>query len=1141
MTTANELPVIQLVSFALSGPLSVESVYRRIEPLLDRFEISSPSIARLSLRSALDSTFRLPPISIARRSAYLVAATKRIADTLAQAEAYDVKAETALAAAVGRESEYSDALVIEFKSVRTPAGVAKYKAPIGTPIVGGVAQVNPVGHIPEADWLKGQAEWKAKGEAIWKANEWKPHAHDASLAPPSAHSRLLADRTSARAKYPVGHSERIAAERAVRQSRKAGSAEEAPGIVSGVGPVDENFKNAMAKSDDLLKQTGAPVVKPPPKTAPSVRINRHGTPDKRIAQGQTPSNFIHPGTNEPMSKSSIGDTYEELFKAKGSKLLEKKFGEDYRVISHASGGARNTPLDFQLGDKYGGELKTLSKLAKNQKTAIKAEEVERKLKELADKGLQPLLTVQVVDQSTGHVDVYTHDAFASKKVSTMLKLGSYEYTKDDFNDALQRAGYSGRTPDAMAERLEGGEEYERLLKARLTAKKSYPAGHPERLKAEKAVRDARKRIHGGGDTPVPVPVTRTSIIRETPAVRAIPTRSSSSGTKNLTASITSVYRWSTDPEVNAAFEHQASTAINRQFDHQASKLPHSLVNGAINVTVTDTPLAGQRTALAAYGGSSLYGSLSVHPKVFPHSATSMTGASVKGPFRDIPGMETTPERVLANAKEAGWWVPTDDKWSLADNIIAHEVGHGVNDSVFDRSGSQGIPNDSKFWIDFSDKLGVVAPKAKGLDFSDRTKPSGVKSYSSPDIERWMVANKSQITDLVSTYGSSDPHEMFAELWSEYTLSSNPRPPAKLYGDYVTQLLNAKSDSLSPATLANFKPNDIVTGKPVELPYARVGRMPSGEWVVQSTAGTTGMDQYAKTVSQLLDILNKVRISSGGRPDTNETPSVSAHTKAVADLKRAEASGRVSSARTAQGSIAKTHVVQYKNGTKFIDKTGKTIKDTEREELAAKVSEIIGAGAPAVIRDAKNPRQLYQPFVEGKLPVDLWNSVAKNRTDKNNRGRKMSVWQTPEGIALKSRLRSMMTSTAGKRVGLLDLLTGNTDRNDANWVIAEGDKPVPIDHGKSWVDGKIIRADGLTVYPDPEKPPEEGHAEAVLNNSSSFIEKLTANDFTPQQLSEYKQQLEKLATDPTLSKRQQSYMQWTLRTLDAFMRGGDSAV
>lgn len=33
-----------------------------------------------------------------------------------------------------------------------------------------------LGWIPEPDWERGQQEWIAKGEAIWKAHEWKPHA-----------------------------------------------------------------------------------------------------------------------------------------------------------------------------------------------------------------------------------------------------------------------------------------------------------------------------------------------------------------------------------------------------------------------------------------------------------------------------------------------------------------------------------------------------------------------------------------------------------------------------------------------------------------------------------------------------------------------------------------------------------------------------------------------------------------------------------------------------------------------------------------------------------------------------------------------------------------------------------------------------
>ena len=45
-----------------------------------------------------------------------------------------------------------------------------------SPDITGPGLPHPGGWIPEASWIKGQAEWAAKGEAIWKANQWKAHA-----------------------------------------------------------------------------------------------------------------------------------------------------------------------------------------------------------------------------------------------------------------------------------------------------------------------------------------------------------------------------------------------------------------------------------------------------------------------------------------------------------------------------------------------------------------------------------------------------------------------------------------------------------------------------------------------------------------------------------------------------------------------------------------------------------------------------------------------------------------------------------------------------------------------------------------------------------------------------------------------------
>lgn len=54
--------------------------------------------------------------------------------------------------------------------MQSPKTIAKESANIT-----GAGLEHPGGWIPNADWVKGQAEWAAKGEAIWKANQWKAH------------------------------------------------------------------------------------------------------------------------------------------------------------------------------------------------------------------------------------------------------------------------------------------------------------------------------------------------------------------------------------------------------------------------------------------------------------------------------------------------------------------------------------------------------------------------------------------------------------------------------------------------------------------------------------------------------------------------------------------------------------------------------------------------------------------------------------------------------------------------------------------------------------------------------------------------------------------------------------------------------
>lgn len=172
---------------------------------------------------------------------------------------------------------------------------------------------------------------------------------------------------------------------------------------------------------------------------------------------QTPTTFRHPDTGVDMGKSEIGDTFEHIFRRRGAALVESHYGHPYIMIAgkgNVSGKGRTTrttALDFKLDDHFGGELKTLNVNAKSQKTAIKKEEQARKNEAVAKEGLKPLLIVQVVDMHTRSVHVYSYEAFSSKAVARMTKLGSYQFTARDFRDAqIQTGHWQQRTARADA-------------------------------------------------------------------------------------------------------------------------------------------------------------------------------------------------------------------------------------------------------------------------------------------------------------------------------------------------------------------------------------------------------------------------------------------------------------------------------------------------------------------------------------------------------------------------------------------------------------------------------------------------------------------------------------------------------------------
>jgi hypothetical protein len=103
-----------------------------------------------------------------------------------------------------------------------------------------------------------------------------------------------------------------------------------------------------------------------------------------------------------------------------------------------------------------------------------------------------------------------------------------------------------------------------------------------------------------------------------------------------------------------------------------------------------------------------------------------------------------------------------------------------------------------------------------------------------------------------------------------------------------------------------------------------------------------------------------------------------------------------------------------------------VQEHDAEELAAMVAEEMGLTVPGVYR--AGPEEAYFDYIED---------------DRAQLGIEAVGWGKPVPPDLTD-------STAGRRVGLLDVITENRDRNDGNWFKAEDPDEdgeiIPIDHG-----------------------------------------------------------------------------------------------
>jgi len=177
------------------------------------------------------------------------------------------------------------------------------------------------------------------------------------------------------------------------------------------------------------------------------------------------------------------------------------------------------------------------------------------------------------------------------------------------------------------------------------------------------------------------------------------------------------------------------------------------------------------------------------------------------------------------------------------------------------------------------------------------------------------------------------------------------------------------------------------------------------------------------------------------------------------LLRPKREGRISG-----GSVAQTQQLDYEGGGVAIRKTFSDDDEGKRaasaEYLSSLVSDVVGAMAPAVVKDPTDPEHAV---IMGRVNGDLgtMHTGSKDATEWGE----ARYWYAE--------------SDAGRRIGLLDVLIANRDRHSMNWIVSneldappawradQGTirRPIPIDHSETFQDTLIAGAGLKIVSPE----------------------------------------------------------------------------
>lgn len=210
-----------------------------------------------------------------------------------------------------------------------------------------------------------------------------------------------------------------------------------------------------------------------------------------------------------------------------------------------------------------------------------------------------------------------------------------------------------------------------------------------------------------------------------------------------------------------------------------------------------------------------------------------------------------------------------------------------------------------------------------------------------------------------------------------------------------------------------------------------------------------------------------------------------------DLARSVEAGKIRDETALTGGVsAVTNLVTLGDGTRVVRKIG----NPDPEHAASMIGRALGVDVPRVYRN--HPHEVWMDYISD---AKTWSELAQTNLGKD---------------------AAAYASDDGKRIGLLDLLINNGDRNSGNWMMRPDGGIVAIDHGHAFL------------------VPTGGRVRADIGRRGPFTQhfigddgRLRANDFTPADIAEIRTRLQ--ALEPSFAHiGRPRWLEYALVMLDA---------